>query len=574
MSNNNNVEQIKNRLGIVDVVGSYLKLEKAGVNFKSRCPFHNEKTPSFFISPQRDSFYCFGCGKKGDIFNFVQEFEGIDFIGSLKILADRAGVKIEKIDPKLIDEKERLFSLLEESTSFFESELSKNREALLYLKKRGFNDKTIKSFRVGFAPDAWRDLLEKLRSSGYSEKEINEAGMSKISEGDKSKVYDRFRSRIMFPINDPSGRVIAFSGRIFPKEDENSAKYINSPETRLFKKSNTLFAYDKAKLDIRRSDFAILVEGTTDTPMAHQAGYRNTVAPLGTALTKEQVEKLSRLTKNLVIAFDSDSAGFKASSRGARIALAYGMDLKVALIPDGKDPADLILNDPEGWKKAIRESKHIIEFYLEKLERTVSDKRKLGLKIKEEVLPIVLMVENKIDQAYFVKILAEKMDISQEAVLKEIEKIDIKDLEMPYVENDNKVSEWTESSKTTTGIEAILRIILWQESLDKPTINIDSAKKRVVEITGNKNIIKNVAPSKKNDAIFEAEIHYADSVDVEDVLSELFSRVEVAELKEEFNKKMKELKQAEVAKDTKLSSKILQECQDLSKKIEKIKGNY
>jgi DNA primase len=566
----NNVEQIKNKLGIIDVVGSYLKLEKAGVNFKSRCPFHNEKTPSFFISPQRESFYCFGCGRKGDIFNFVQEFEGVDFLGSLKILADRAGVKIERIDPKLVDEKEKVLNLLEYSTSFYESKLKENKEAIQYLKKRGLDDKIIENFRIGFAPDSWRELLEELRSKSYSEYQINEAGMSKISDKDRSKVYDRFRSRIMFPVSDPSGRIIAFSGRIFP-EDKEGAKYLNSPETKLFKKSFTLYGYDRAKLDIRRSDFAILVEGNVDVLMAHQAGYRNTVAPLGTALTKEQIERLSKLTKKLVIAFDSDSAGFNASSRGAKIALSQGIDLKVALIPEGSDPADLILKNPDAWKKAIRESKHIVEFYLEKLERTIDDKRKLGLKIREEILPFVLMIENKIDQAHFVKILAEKMDISQDAVLKELGKIDLGDLDVPYLNDDKKTNIPKEGESKDTIIEGIKRIILWQESLDKPSIDIKSIKDKLVNITGNKELVKSITSDEKSDAIFEAEVHYQDSVDIKSILDELFLRAEINILKEGFNNKMRELKKAEKENNAELSSKILQECQNLSKQIESLK---
>ena len=346
-----NVEQIKNRLSIIDVVGSYLKLEKAGVNFKTRCPFHNEKTPSFFVSPGRDSYYCFGCNRNGDIFNFVQEFEGVDFVGSLKILADRAGVKLQKIDSKTEDQNQRLFNILEESSSFYQRKLQDNKEALEYLKSRGLTEKTIKDFSLGFAPDEWGALMNYLKSKGYSEKEMDKAGLIKESGG---KTYDRFRSRIIFPINDPSGRAVAFSGRIFGKESSKIPKYLNSPETSIFKKSYILFAYDKAKLEIRRSSFAVIVEGNIDVLMAHQAGYRNTIAPLGTALTREQVEKISKLTNRIVIAFDSDSAGFSASSRGARIALSLGIDLKVAAIPKGFDPADLIIKDVEEWKK-VRE---------------------------------------------------------------------------------------------------------------------------------------------------------------------------------------------------------------------------
>jgi DNA primase len=567
-----NVGQIKNRLNIVDVIGSYLKLEKAGINFKARCPFHREKTPSFFVSPSRDSFYCFGCGKKGDIFNFVQEFEGVDFRGSLKILADRAGVKLEKIDPKLIDQKERLYELLERCTSFYQKKLKENKEASLYLEKRGLDQKTIDNFRLGFAPDAWQEMLNELRSCGYSEKEISDTGMSKTKEDDRSRVYDRFRSRIMFPVMDPSERVIAFSGRIFPP-DGTGAKYLNSPETKLFKKSEILFGYDKAKLDIRKSDFAILVEGNVDVLMAHFAGYRNTVAPLGTALTREQVEKLSKLTKKLVIAFDSDSAGFSASSRGARIALSMGMDLKVALIPEGGDPADLILKSPDGWRKAIKESKHIVEFYLEKLAKVVTDKRTLGLKIREEVLPFVAMIDNKIDQAHFMGILAEKMNVPESAVLDEIKKINVKDLDLPYVaDNQDKALDGESSSKRKNIIKRVASILLWQDSLkENSSIDIRENLKELERITAQKNFLEKIEVEEKEGLIFEASISLGEKTDIQKELTELLVRLEEDYLKEEFNKKMKELKEAESNKDSKLISKILEECNHLSISINELK---
>jgi DNA primase len=564
------VEQIKNKLGIIEVVGSYLKLEKAGINFKSRCPFHNEKTPSFFVSPSRDSYYCFGCGKNGDIFSFVQEFEGVDFIGSLKILADRAGVVIEKIDPKLKNQNDKLLTLLEETTLFYEENLEKNPRALKYLKERGLEKKILKSFRIGFAQNEWRSLLEYLTKKGYSEKEIDEAGLIKESQG---KVYDRFRSRIMFPVSDPSGRTVAFSGRIFGEENDEIAKYLNSPETKFFKKSNTLFGYDKAKIDIRKNNFAILVEGNVDVLMAHQAGYRNTVAPLGTALTREQLDKVSRLTKRIVIAFDSDGAGFKASSRGAKIALSVGIDLKIASIPEGYDPADLIIKDKDEWKDVIKNSTHIIEFYLSRLKNDEKDERKLGLKIKEEILPFVAMLENKIDQAHFVKILSETMGISEEKLYEEVEKIEIKDLDVSYPED--KKSENTDiDSRRKMIIRRIIGILLWQESMKKPTVDTKFIRKEIQKITGKETILDDFSSNEKSDLIFEADILYEGSLNVKVELKELFGRLEEDYLKERLNLKMKELKKAENEGDSKTSMKALKECQNLSKQIAKIKSEF
>ena len=233
------VEQIKEKLSIEDVIGSYIKLERAGNSLKARCPFHNEKTPSFFVSPDRGGYYCFGCGVKGDIFTFVQEFEGIDFVGALKILADRAGVQLEKISPKVADKKERLYYLLEITTEFLEKNLQNEEIPLDYLKKRGLTEKTIKDWRIGYVRNEWRTIYDHLKSKGFLDEEMERAGVIK-TEGQNT--YDRFRGRIMFPLFDSAGRVIAFSGRIMPAFDDGKAgKYLNSPQTEIFDKSKTLY---------------------------------------------------------------------------------------------------------------------------------------------------------------------------------------------------------------------------------------------------------------------------------------------------------------------------------------------
>src|ERR1035437_5544536 len=257
------VEQIKERLNIEEVVGSYIKLERAGNSLKARCPFHNEKTPSFFVSPDRGSYYCFGCGVKGDIFTFVQEFEGIDFLGALKILADKAGITLENFSSKITDKKERLYQLLEVSTLFLQRNLESEEIPLNYLKKRGLHDETIKTWKIGYVRDEWRTISDHLKSKGFTDDEIERAGITK-TEG--KSTYDRFRGRIMFPLFDSAGRVIAYSGRQF-ESDGTEAKYLNSPETPLFEKSKVLYGFDRAKLDIRRAGSALFVEGQMDLLM-------------------------------------------------------------------------------------------------------------------------------------------------------------------------------------------------------------------------------------------------------------------------------------------------------------------
>src|SRR3989344_3942952 len=345
------VQKIKERLGIEEIASSYIKLERAGANLKARCPFHNEKTPSFFLSPDRGTYYCFGCGASGDIFTFVEEFEGLDFKGALKMLAERAGVELpryNKADQENKSEKEKLFKIMEEATNYFENNLGENQEVLEYLKTRGLNEKSIKDFRIGFAILDWRKLYDHLKGRGFADNEIERAGLAKKPDDAGKAMYDRFRGRIMFPIMDSSGRVVAFSGRIF-KDDGKSAKYLNSPETPIFKKSSILYGIDKAKESIRKHDFSIVVEGQFDLILSHQAGYRNTVATSGTALSDTEVSKenvvsnlglIRRLSDNLVLAFDSDKAGMTATARAGKIALSLGMDVKVANLQEGSDPAD------------------------------------------------------------------------------------------------------------------------------------------------------------------------------------------------------------------------------------------
>ena len=348
------VQQVKDRLSIVDVVSQYVKLDRAGSTLRARCPFHAEKTPSFFVSAERGTFHCFGCGEGGDIFTFVEKIEGLDFKGALKVLADKAGVEIvyEKGGKEKKDERERLFELMEVATIFFMSKLSD--DAKKYLRERGMKDATIKEFRLGFAGASWTEASDFLKKKGFSDKEIIEAGVGK--KGDRGTL-DKFRNRIMFPIADSAGRVIGFSGRIFgEKASPEAPKYLNSPETPLFHKSRILYGFDKAKLAMRKLQCAVLVEGQMDLLASHQAGWGNTVAVSGTAFTPEHASLVKRMTDNLVLALDADEAGIKAAGRAARAALQGGLNVKVARLPSGLDPADLILKEgAEKWKEAIRE---------------------------------------------------------------------------------------------------------------------------------------------------------------------------------------------------------------------------
>jgi len=449
------VEEIKARIPIDELVGTYVKLERAGKSLKARCPFHNEKSASFFVSPDRGGYYCFGCGAKGDIFSFVEQFEGLDFKGALKVLAERAGVPLV-VNEKIDSEKDRLFTITEQAAQFFESQFVKSKEALDYLKKRGISETTRKDFRIGWAPDGWKNLYTFLKGKGWSDMVMEKAGLIKRKdEGEgyrvkgivesqlKSEIsspstlnptpsyYDRFRGRIMFPITDSSGRVIGFTGRILIENDK-AAKYLNSPDSPLFNKSQVLFGLDKAKNEIRRVGYSILVEGQMDLVLSHQVGVKNTVAASGTALTSQVQDEsgvvsnlgmVRRLSPNMIIALDSDAAGRTAAMRAvAATALAMGMSVKIADIEGGKDPADLILSDPESWKQVLRNAKHVVEFELGNVIRDTVDTHKLAKAVRERVFPFLIRIDSDMDKAYYVKLISDKIGMNEQAIWEDMRK--------------------------------------------------------------------------------------------------------------------------------------------------------
>ncbi len=427
------VEQIKTRLGVVDVIQSYVKLDKAGANFKARCPFHSEKTPSFFVSPPRDIWHCFGCGKGGDIFAFIMEIEGVEFIEALKILADKAGVKLKTEDPRLRNERVRLLELMKDSTDFYRKELLNRESVLGYLRGRGLKDATVQSYLLGYSPEeseGWRHLYEFLLTKGYSDEEIEKSGMVvKVRENlpaGRQGYYDRFRGRIMFPISDFSGRVVAFSGRLYPEEKkEGAGKYINSPQTVLYDKSKILYGFDKAKTEIRKKDACVLVEGQMDVLMSHQAGVLNSVAVSGTGLSQYHLDMIGRLTNNLIVSFDSDEAGLIAAGRGIDLALEKGFEVKVVVLPFGKDPADVVLKDPEAWQKAADESRHIIDFYLKTLAEKISEPRELKRKVEQVVLPYVIFIQSEIEKSHWVSEIAKRLNMREEPIWEQLKKMKI-----------------------------------------------------------------------------------------------------------------------------------------------------
>lgn len=416
------VEQIKEKLSIVDVIGSYVELTRAGKNYKAKSPFTNEKTPSFYVSPDRGMYYCFSSQKGGDMFTFIEEMEGVDFKGALKILAEKAHVELVPEDPKKRDERETQYALLEEATQYFFNERELNTEVNAYVLARGVNVQSIHAWRIGYAKDEWRALKQHLIQKGYTEDQIFKAGLIKHAEGGKES-YDVFRDRIMFPIFDPSGRVVAFSGRTMKKED-GVPKYVNSPETELFQKSEILYGYDKAKQGIRHYDFSLLVEGQFDLVLSHQAGYTNAVAVSGTAFTPHHLTLLERLSSRIVLALDSDRAGVTAVKRIAGSMLERGMDVKVAQMEGGKDPADIIKANPLDFKHFIGNAVHVIEFVLGVLKEGMKDERTYKLRVREELLPLLVHMPNRIDREHFEQVVADAIGTTKDAIHYEVGRLE------------------------------------------------------------------------------------------------------------------------------------------------------
>ncbi|MEK7581935.1 MAG: DNA primase [Patescibacteria group bacterium] len=559
-------EQIKERLPIDQVISSYIKLERAGGNLKARCPFHNEKTPSFIVSPSRNTYHCFGCNRGGDIFTFIEEIEGVDFKRALQILADRAGIALSQIDPKLKSEESRLYKILEVATEYFENNLENAKDALDYLRGRGLTDDTIEEWQLGYAKNEWRLLLEHLKDKKFSEVEIEKAGL--IIKSDKG-FYDRFRGRIIFPLRSAQGKVVGFSGRYFVdgNTETDSAKYINTPETSLYNKSRLLYGYDKAKRAIMQEDFSVIVEGQMDLIMSHQAGVNNTIATSGTALTEEHLNSLKRFSQNIVVAFDGDEAGFSATARGFDLALSLGMDIRIAKLPKGIDPADLIHKDKEEWIRAVKGAKHIIDFYLDTLIEKELDPRSLKLEVSKKVIPYVALVRNHIDQAHFVGRIANVLNISEDPIWEEIKKHGEK-VAVEFITKEDVSKEKGREEKIRG---KIMGLIYWQseEKKEKRVIGIEKAKERYKEITGS-----SIHPPEegKENLILQAEVYYRGTKHLDKELESLFLNLEMVQLDEKLVQNMAELRISERKKDEKRVEELLASCHKVSKRINDIKS--
>lgn len=427
------VDEVKSKVDIVEVVSSYIPLKRAGRNLSGLCPFHAEKTPSFMVSPERQAFKCFGCGVGGDVFTFLEQIEGWDFREALEELAKRAGVKLKDFKSTGASrEKEKLIEINKLATKFYKYILESHKlgePGREYLKKRGIPESLWEKFELGYSPAGWENVSKFLAKKGYQLADVSTAGLiigreSKVGSG----YYDRFRERLIFPIKDSRGTVMGFSGRIIASGEEapprsakqsfeGQAKYINSPQTPIFNKSLLLFGLDLARAAIREKNEAVLVEGEFDVLSSVGAGVTNVVASKGTALTDGQVAILSRLCERVILCFDTDLAGDTASRRGIELLDIAGLAVKVMEIGDLKDPDEFAQKDPAGYRSAIKSARDIYDYFIDSAQRrydaTSSEGKK---KIGREIVPILSKISDDIVRAHYISRLAKLLDLDSQFV--------------------------------------------------------------------------------------------------------------------------------------------------------------
>ncbi|MBL7150644.1 DNA primase [Candidatus Microgenomates bacterium] len=425
------IEEVRNKTDIVELISEYVTLKKSGRSFRALCPFHSETKPSFFVSPELQIFKCFGCGVSGNVFNFLMEIEGMAFGEALRFLAKKAGVRLKQYRPTGKEkEREFLFEINHLASEFYHYLLTKHRagkKALRYTKiKRKISDQSIEKFKLGYAPNMWDGLIQFLvGKKGYKVEDLERAGLviRRRDAGSKSiGYYDRFRNRLIFPLFDHQGNVCGFAGRVIEKK-EDVPKYINTPETPVYHKSNLLYGLETTRKEVKRQNLAIVVEGELDAISSYQAGVENVVAIKGSALTSGQVRLLSRFCESIALALDVDIAGDAAAVRGIEITDKAGLNIRVIRPLFGKDPDECVRQSAKLWQESVQKTIPIWDFYIEsafeKYEgKTAESKKKIG----KELIPFIAKISNEIAKAHYIKVLANRLGVDEEVVMREMEK--------------------------------------------------------------------------------------------------------------------------------------------------------
>lgn len=431
---------IKEKISIFDVVSGYVRLEKSGSQYKGRCPFHNEKTPSFYVWPQRGSYHCFGCQAHGDIFSFIENMEHIPFYDALKLLANRAGVDISQNNTQ---KTSHLLPILEATNLHYQRNLQDSINAKKYLHDRGCDDNLINIFEIGFARNEWQALYNDLKKHNFKDEDILESGV--VIKTDAGKIYDRFRGRIMFPIKNISGAVIGFTGRVLPEfDDGKTGKYVNTPETPVYHKSKVLYNFYNAKNSVAKKREIVLVEGQMDVVMSTKAGVDNVIAVSGTAFTEEHVSIISRLADKVILAFDNDSAGLKARDRAA-IMCSYGGLQVNSIISTGKDAADIVKEDPQNWVNIIAKNKPMVGIYAEEIKK-LEPTHKIAF-AKGIVVPFLKSIQSPLERNFNIQNFSRITDIDEQALKSEIEKY-IPDNNLSNINNPQNTSNEKDTSST------------------------------------------------------------------------------------------------------------------------------
>lgn len=418
-------QEVKENLDIVDVISEYVNLKKSGKNYKGLCPFHQEKTPSFTVNPENQYYYCFGCGAGGDVFNFLMEIENITFVKSLKLLARRAGLELptqNEYQKKLNKKREKVFEIYKLTAKFYNYlllEMDVGLRAVKYLQNRTFTRKEMNRFYLGYAPDRWRALLNFLTKKGYNKAELKKAGLI-LRSNKNGKYYDRFRGRVIFPIFNVRGEVLAFGGRIINSSDNSGPKYLNSPETLIYNKGDNLYGLNWARKTMRKTDSAVIMEGYTDILRAHKEGITNAVASLGTALTGEQARLLKRYASTVYIAYDADTAGAKATLRGLDILKEAGLTVKIVSLPSNMDPDDFIKEEGKTAFGELQENAlNLVDF---KIKQIIGDRDKVEteekIALSRELVELIAGLNDSIEREIYLQKITDRLEISTD-VLKE-----------------------------------------------------------------------------------------------------------------------------------------------------------
>jgi len=558
------IDQIKQAISITDLVGKYVELKKAGINYSGRCPFHNEKTPSFYVSPDRGTFKCFGCGEGGDVFTFLEKIEGMEFKEVLHKLADEAGVVLTRqggdTGRSKPGEKDKNLAILQWAVVFWQKQLGSNPSAIEYLKKRGFTKEMVLEYSLGYAPNEWESLKKFLLSKNVAEADMDKVGL--IKTGDKGRSYDRFRDRIIFPLRNVAGKTVAFSGR-YIGTDDISAKYLNSPETPVFNKSKELYGLDTAKHAMRKNNFAVVVEGQVDLVMSQQV-FANTVATSGTSLTAHHLQSIKRFTDRIIFVFDNDNAGVNASHKASVLALGMDFEVRIATLPDGQDPADIILDGKDKYREYIKTAEDVFDYWIHIIANPSVKPREKTQLLQDRVFPLLHGHSNAIEQDRYIRQISEKLQISVEALQKQMQSV-VADKAPTHTKQEEEKQD--DDLKATSAVEKLALLLFWQGKVREDSRFMDPNKYMQDLEPAVQEDINHTKTSLEQDErieekMFDLEKMYENSIILENDMAELLVNLSSYKTKQHQHSLMQEHATAVAAGDSARAQELLQKINE------------